>query len=63
MKRSEMALIANESLAVVFEERECSLDLLLRFASRQNEGRELVLLNRQVFAEGNLQGLSDGLIL
>lgn len=38
MKRSAMALIANESEAVVFEERECSLDFFVLFgqAKRTN---------------------------
>ena len=35
MKRSEMALIANESEDVVFEEKECSLDLLHTFRSSE----------------------------
>ena len=35
MQRSEMALIANESEDVVFEERECSLDLLHTFRSSE----------------------------
>ena len=32
MKRSAMALIANESEIVVFQEEECSLDLLVSFS-------------------------------
>ena len=35
MKRSEMALIVNESEDVVFEEREYSLDLLHTFRSSE----------------------------
>ena len=41
MERSGVALIANESEAIVFKEREWSLDFLLRFALRQNEGGKL----------------------
>ncbi len=47
MKHSEMALIVNESEAVVFWKgngalpvRSGGLDFLLRFASRQNEGEK-----------------------
>ena len=35
MKQSEMALITDESEIVVFEERECSLDLLHTFRSSE----------------------------
>lgn len=57
MKRSEMALIANESEAVVFEERECSLDLLVLFSIKRKGKRKQITLTRHSAGQADTTSL------
>ena len=47
MQHSEMALITNEGKDVVFQERECSLDLLVSFSIKGKGKRKTYFLSKK----------------